>query len=348
MKTPQISVVIPVYNVEKYLSKCVDSVLAQTFRNIEIILVDDGASDSSGSQCDLYAKKDDRIRVFHKKNGGVSSARNVGLDNALGEWITFVDSDDFISDTYLENLYAPITSSVCVDFIQAGCTNYIDDKLSTVEQKYNYYCDSEPMYVFNNFRGLSFSKLFCLDIINSSHLRFDEQMRTAEDMAFTLDYLLHINSYCFITEVGYYYRRHSESLTQRQFLCHYNTMLAEFKHIYYAISNYTEKFQLSRDVQLFRKSQVAERLFSAQRALYMNGMAFNQRIYHLKNDFTEEERKVLFHLRASFIKKQLAILYVKKRYYMFDLFMKIANGVISFFANVNRFIYSLVKVENNL
>lgn len=101
-KNPTISIIVPVYNVEKYLEECVESVLSQTFTDYELLLIDDGSTDSSGIICDGYATQDSRIRVFHKSNGGVSSARNLGLDNALGEWVCFIDSDDEIRN--LESL----------------------------------------------------------------------------------------------------------------------------------------------------------------------------------------------------------------------------------------------------
>lgn len=93
---PKISVIVPVYNVEKFLRRCIDSILAQTFTDFELLLIDDGSKDKSGEICDEYAAKDARIRVFHKQNGGVSSARNLGIDKAQGEWVYFVDSDDWI------------------------------------------------------------------------------------------------------------------------------------------------------------------------------------------------------------------------------------------------------------
>ena len=105
MNKPIISVIVPVYNTEKYLHRCIDSILAQTFTDFELLLIDDGSKDNSGKICDEYAAKDSRVRVFHKENGGVSSARNLGLDNAQGEWIAFVDSDDYISPQMYELLY---------------------------------------------------------------------------------------------------------------------------------------------------------------------------------------------------------------------------------------------------
>lgn len=101
---PKVSIIVPVYNVEAYLHRCIDSILAQTFTDWELLLIDDGSPDRSGEICDEYALKDKRIRVFHKKNGGVSSARNFGLNNACGDWTTFVDSDDFLDRTSLSKM----------------------------------------------------------------------------------------------------------------------------------------------------------------------------------------------------------------------------------------------------
>ena len=102
MAVPIISVVVPVYNIEKYLDRCITSILNQTFRDFELLLVDDGCTDNSGAICDRYASNDDRVRVFHKPNGGVSSARNRGIEEAQGQFICFVDSDDWVETTYLQ------------------------------------------------------------------------------------------------------------------------------------------------------------------------------------------------------------------------------------------------------
>lgn len=101
---PLISVIVPIYNVEKYLARCVDSIVNQTYKDFELILVDDGSPDNSGKICDEYAKKDSRIKVVHKKNGGLSDARNAGMAVATGEYISFIDSDDYVSDDFFECL----------------------------------------------------------------------------------------------------------------------------------------------------------------------------------------------------------------------------------------------------
>ena len=108
MSEPLISVIVPVYNVEKYIAACVDSILAQTYTNLEILLVDDGSTDSSGALCDEYARRDVRVRVIHQENGGVSDARNTGMQSAQGTYFAFVDSDDFIAGDYIAYLYGMI------------------------------------------------------------------------------------------------------------------------------------------------------------------------------------------------------------------------------------------------
>lgn len=110
---PLISVVVPIYNVEKYLRRCVESIRCQTYSNLEIILVDDGSPDSCGKICDAYRNTDNRIKVIHKKNGGLSDARNVGIKIAQGEYITCIDSDDFISPFFIDNLWTAIQESKC-------------------------------------------------------------------------------------------------------------------------------------------------------------------------------------------------------------------------------------------
>lgn len=105
MNMPKISIIVPVYKAEKYLNRCVDSILAQTFTDFELLLIDDGSPDKSGEICDEYARKDSRVRVIHKENGGVSSARQRGLDESIGEYTIHADPDDWVEPTMLEELY---------------------------------------------------------------------------------------------------------------------------------------------------------------------------------------------------------------------------------------------------
>lgn len=123
-----ISVILPIYNVDKYLKQCLDSILNQTYKNLEIILVDDGSKDNSGKICDKYSKKDNRIKVIHKRNGGVSSARNTGLHVATGEYISFIDPDDFVEPYFIEKMHALMVENDC-DIVQCDFFRYVDGNI---------------------------------------------------------------------------------------------------------------------------------------------------------------------------------------------------------------------------
>lgn len=136
MNQPLITVIVPVYKAEAYLEKCVNSIKNQTYKNLEIILVDDGSPDNCGAMCDRYALEDSRIRVFHKENGGQSSARNLGLDNATGEYIGFVDSDDWIEPNMYEHLYELIFKNNAQIAVCGLQCDYIDGKIVYFNQQY--------------------------------------------------------------------------------------------------------------------------------------------------------------------------------------------------------------------
>lgn len=132
-----VSVVVPVYNVEKYLSRCIDSISRQSYSNLQIILVDDGSKDNSAVICDEYSKKDTRISVIHKTNGGLSDARNVGIDNAKGDYICFIDSDDFVRETYVEDLLNAIlkyNADIAVCLFEKGNSDKFNDVVENNQQ----------------------------------------------------------------------------------------------------------------------------------------------------------------------------------------------------------------------
>ena len=133
----RISVVVPVYNVEQYLEKCVNSIINQTYKNLEIILVDDGATDKSGKLCDELAKLDNRIMVYHKKNGGLSDARNYGVERATGDYIGFVDGDDYIDAEMYEKLYEAIKKEN-VDVAECNLKIIYSDRVELFTEKKYY------------------------------------------------------------------------------------------------------------------------------------------------------------------------------------------------------------------
>lgn len=204
---PQISVIVPVYNAERYLHRCVDSILSQTFSDFELLLINDGSKDSSGVICDEYAAKDPRVSVFHKENGGVSSARNLGLDNAKGEWITFVDADDRIDAGFILSLSenaADCNLVIGKSKIEIGNESHlyfdiISDKYDSAGIKALLTRYSYP--VFTNPWG----KLFQKDIIDKMRLRFNTSLSKGEDSIFVYNFLLEIETLYIVSDLISYY-----------------------------------------------------------------------------------------------------------------------------------------------
>ncbi|MGN1217108.1 MAG: glycosyltransferase family 2 protein [Phocaeicola sp.] len=201
MNTPLVSIIVPVYNAEKYIHECIDSLLAQTYANIEVVLVDDGSPDNCGKICEDYAAKDNRIKVIHQQNAGVSAARNKAIAHSKGERITFVDADDKVTDDYIEKLMSKDgdwgiggyrdTNNNCCNINEGG---YIGkDRLIQFFQEHLH-----NLYT-NNIGG----KLYRSSIICKNNIKFNTNVRFSEDFLFNLEYLNHCNSVALIREANY-------------------------------------------------------------------------------------------------------------------------------------------------
>lgn len=225
-----VSVVVPIYNVELYIKQCIESILAQTYKEIEIILIDDGSTDDSGHICDDYEKKFFQIKVIHKQNGGLGEARNTGIENASGKYIIFIDGDDFIANDHISNMIKGM-KEYNVDACYGGyCQQIHKEYISIINPMQNRLLDKEGIikefiprmcgkldYHINDEVPMSVCmSIYKMDIINSNRLRFNSEKRLiSEDFAFNLDYLecsrkIYISDSC-----GYYYRYNNNSLTKR-------------------------------------------------------------------------------------------------------------------------------------
>lgn len=206
-----ISVIIPVYNVEKYLPRCLESVINQTYRNIEIIVVDDGSHDNCGKICDEYALKDDRIIVIHKKNAGVSCARNDGIETAKGRYICFVDSDDYVMPDYVEKLYKALVDNdadiVTCDYYRNAGNELMKDvsadfPFQVIENDCQFFYDKSII----EFRAqVPWNKIFKADIISENNVRFLSDIPLGEDSLFVIEYIEYAERACFIEEKLYVY-----------------------------------------------------------------------------------------------------------------------------------------------
>ena len=202
-----ISIIVPVYNVDKYLSKCLDSIINQTYSELEIILIDDGSVDKSGNICDEYADKDKRIKVMHKKNEGVSVARNIGLEMATGEYIGFVDGDDYIAPDMFEKLYNNLIDnsadvSICDFYFVKNGTNKkaSQGKLNVVLKRQN---AMKELLLGRLFAGHLWNKLFKSDI--AKKIQFAKDIYVYEDLLFVWNYLKECDNVHYTSDALYYY-----------------------------------------------------------------------------------------------------------------------------------------------
>lgn len=216
----KISVIVPVYKAEKTLSVCVESIRNQSIDSFELLLIDDGSPDQSGAMCDDYAVIDSRIRVFHQQNSGVSAARNKGLENARGEYICFVDSDDWVKVDYLKELY----DSLLVDEKKAGliihgfirCSSDAS-VLSEVRlmNRILYASDFDEAFTKDAIceLGYSCSKLYQLNLLREHNICFNEQVSCCEDLLFMLEYLLCCDYISYGESMNYVYIKYTSSLS---------------------------------------------------------------------------------------------------------------------------------------
>ena len=211
---PKVSIIVPVFKAEKYLNRCIDSILAQTFTDWELLLIDDGSPDRSGDICDEYAKKDIRIRVFHKKNGGVSSARNLGLYNVQGEYVTFVDSDDWIDVNTLNVCFSQI-EIYDLDILQFSYTRN-ERKLGNVLDFESHVCTLKDYINEKKLLLCVGGTIFSVDVIKQNHIRFNEKMKLAEDQLFVLSCMELSKRIMRIPNILYYYYDNPCSATNNE------------------------------------------------------------------------------------------------------------------------------------
>ena len=211
MERGLVSIIIPVYNKEKYLSVCLESILKQTYKNIEVIIIDDGSTDDSGKICDQFAKMDSRIVALHKKNGGVGQARNLGLEAAQGEYIQFADADDYLDPHMTETLYSLIKETdsdlaLCgyhqvLDGITKHSVYPSDGQKLTLKDYY----ELIHRYGLDPVCGSPCNRLFRNQIIREHNLKYSSSATYAEDFAFNLQYIQHIDHFAATSACLYYY-----------------------------------------------------------------------------------------------------------------------------------------------
>lgn len=271
-----ISVIVPIYNVEKWLPRCIEGILNQPFTNIELILVNDGSSDKCGKICEEYAKKDNRIKVIHKENKGVSSARNAGIEVATGKYIVFIDPDDEISKSYFTKLYSTAENYNC-DAVICGYETIPNHsiitpnfKLNTVMNGRDFVLSSSNIHSSNDL-CFSWRYMYNLSTIKDKNIRFNEQVFIGEDVIFNLEFLLKSQRVCALSEILYFYNVNNlNSLMRAPFKPNLEGSL---------VLQYKIRKQLSKEFSLLQ-----EKHFRKDMANYYINNIYRLLINNLKSD----------------------------------------------------------------
>lgn len=318
MHSPKVSVIVPVYNVEKYLSDCIDSIMSQTFTDFELLLVDDGSTDSSGQICNKYAKIDARIKVFHKSNGGVSSARNFGLDKAEGEWICFCDSDDIIKSEYLSSMVNNIVTKNSLIL-----SSYYGRGGLKVELSEGTVCGKEMVKLFIEqkwmFISAPYSKLYNRNIIKVNNICFPNNIYMGEDAIFILRYINVIDAITTVNACNYFVRTVTGSLSSKyySFQSEWTCYQIWRKELLYFINRYGKIYDnpvkvvwatrvgstFTRCIQCLYKQErvltLREQVKSLRKIPYKD---YNEyKLYYHPNKFSQRIFKLLVECRFLFI-----------------------------------------------
>lgn len=318
-----VSIIVPVYNAERSLKRCVESLLGQTYPNIEILLIDDGAKDGSPQICDKFAEMDNRVIVIHKENGGVSSARNIGIKRANGEYIQFVDSDDWIAQDYTEKLVAGLEMNDS-ELVIGGMV-FIQDKnqeVRTLKER-----SIKEKQIWEKQFGFLYKEYFLNSVWNKLFLKdkivelFQEGISLGEDCCFVLAYLKNISQVQLISDYGYYYEMESpNSLTKQCNMQEFENakFLYEQARLYsiHTFGKFVGKEEISyiflQDLRRLLVQINEEKSWdSKKKMIYLDQFASDSLFLHLKDEIIKLgiNQKILFGLlRKKYFKLMLLMM----------------------------------------
>ena len=321
---PKISIIVPVYNVERYLKKCVDCILAQTYADFELILVDDGSPDRCGLICEEYKKVDERVRVIHKENGGLSSARNAGMDIAKGEFYLFCDSDDYVApewcEHFIENVKPEkdnyIFGGIVTARIQAGITTL--DESNTLVLKRTYPVSDFLKLQVKSQIGFAWNVLYYADVIRQHGLRFSADV-IIEDLPFNLEYLKYMKELTGTGIADYYYIQDERVTLSKKY---YPNNFRRWQEKYQITMDYSES-QISNDQkEEFRRIVSTNYLYPFLQSLdntfdHRNMQSFRQKLQY--NDSVVKSKAFQSCLKYADISKEDAryIMLLRRKQYLF-------------------------------
>jgi glycosyltransferase involved in cell wall biosynthesis len=273
---PKISIIVPIYNVEKYLEKCISSLLDQSFTDFELILVNDGSPDNCGKICDDFKEKDSRIKVIHLENGGVCRARNKGMELATGDFYVFVDSDDWVEKDFMKDFVDHIEDDETL--IIQDCNRDNDEKSEThffgfqnksfvLKEDFGKLFHENAHYVPG---GYPWNKLYSAKIIKENNLQFDPAIKLADDEKWNFEYLVHIKKLKFVENANYHYIYNPGSISNqaRPFERELTRFAFKAKFFDFALKNYqlseADKKKVTAEVERHFRINILDRIYKKE------------------------------------------------------------------------------------
>ena len=305
-----VSIIVPIYNTEQYLRKCIESILNQTYKNLEIILINDGSIDKSGLICDEYAYSDSRINVIHNVNSGVSAARNIGLDNASGKYITFVDSDDYIEKNYIETLVNAIeinNAELAICGIKEIKGNNIKNRVVRGRLTGIFF---EDYYSIIDFLCVPFSKIFLREIIEKYAIRFNTELQYAEDEIFNIGYYQYVTNYAFTERALYVYNHRLGTLSDKE-------KLRNKKQFY----NYLKKLSIQKNIFDKLPIKKKEQIIGEQIIRAIRDFSDTDNYKEFKNEVFSIKKYLYKTIKYNSVQKVIFILLLKLKFYLFLFYL---------------------------
>lgn len=342
------SIIIPVYNCSKYLSKCIDSVISQTYQYFELILVDDGSTDGSEKICDEYLKKDKRIKLIHKKNSGVSDTRNQGLKMATGDYIAFLDSDDYVDNTWLENSIKHFSDNPNLELLNYGFYSEVE---YNNQNSYNKIIYEDKLY--NNKSEINkdivnlwdkhmlyniWNKIYLNKIIKKNKIQFPD-FNFGEDMHFNIEYLKYVNKFYNSTQCFYHYiKERKGSITNK-----YNEQLFSIRiKEYNTFNEYFENLGLEKDDYIeFSSRRFIERVLGCIENICASNLKISLKLKKIKTIIKNETTIETLKFNKSKSKKMKILLIPIKIKSTILTFLMVS--IISVIRNLNPALFNNLK-----
>lgn len=317
---PVISIIIPVYNVETYIGQCLKSISDQTYKDFEVLIIDDGSIDRSQQIYKGFESKDKRFVSFKQENKGPSAARNLGIENAKGEFIAFIDADDYIDKNYLQELVNTLQSNVadlaCCGYFERSVFNdkpfpVLDFSALEYNNKDNFIHE-----LFHGTSGVLWAKLFQSKVIRENKLLLDPNIKMSEDLIFVLEYTLKINKIAILDKYLYFYNRLNEKgISSQHDLSYIKDLELSNKAIDLIVQ---ENNWLSPEVEHFKNNRISTLLLLLSNKIVLTNKKFSNSKRKLKDILSNEYIDKHIHaLKPDTIKDRLSLYLLKRSWFLF-------------------------------